>query len=71
MDTFMRFLYEFLSQFFSGFGIIFKGIGSGLWEMINIGAYRNILENYKNDLSAPEGNSKYRFEKKLTDSKGI
>ncbi len=54
MDTFMRFLYEFLSQFFSGFGTIFKGIGSGLWEMINIGAYRNILENYKNDLSAPE-----------------
>ena len=29
METFTRFLYEFLNQFFSGIGDIFKGIGSG------------------------------------------
>ena len=54
METFTRFLYEFLNQFFSGIGDIFKGIGSGLAKAFNLKEYQNILNSYKNDLSLPE-----------------
>ena len=54
METFTRFLYEFLSQFFSGIFTIFKGIWDGIVQIFNIGTYQKILENYKNDLSMPE-----------------
>ena len=36
MDTFLRFLYEFLSQFFSGIIILFKGLKDGIISMFNI-----------------------------------
>ena len=54
MDTFTRFLYEFLSQFFSGIITILKGFGDGISQIFNIKSYENILENYKNDFSMPE-----------------
>lgn len=54
METFTRFLYEFLSQFFSGIYTIFKGIWDGISQIFNIGTYQKILENYKDDLSMPE-----------------
>lgn len=54
MDTFTRFLYEFLNQFFSGVIIIFKGIGDGIKYIFDITAYQKILGAYKNDLTLPE-----------------
>ena len=54
MDTFTRFLYEFLSQFFSGIMITLKGIGTGFVQIFDIKSYQNILDAYKDDLSLPE-----------------
>ncbi len=54
METFTRFLYEFLNQFFSGIGTMFKGIGDGFVQLFNIGRYQEILEHYKDDFSIPE-----------------
>ena len=54
MDTFTRFLYEFLNQFFSGFIEMFKGIGAGLAQAFNFKSYQDILNTYKDDLSMPE-----------------
>ena len=54
METFTRFLYEFLSQFFSGLITIVKGIGTGIKQIFDIKSYQEILDLYKNDLSMPE-----------------
>ena len=39
MHTFLRFLYEFLSQFFTGLKFIVLGIFNGFKAMFNIPAY--------------------------------
>ena len=54
MDTFLRFLYEFLSQFFDGIKFIFKGIYKGFKSMFNIPEYIRIINEYKHDFSIPE-----------------
>lgn len=54
MDTYLRFLYEFLSQFFGGFITFFKGLWEGLKQIFNIPIYRDIIKNYQRDLSGPE-----------------
>ena len=54
MDTFFRFLYEFLSQFFNGIIYIFDGLIKGFKSMFNIPAYFNIVGEYKKDFSMPE-----------------
>ena len=54
MDTFFRFLYEFLLQFFTAFIIFFKAIGTGITEMFNIPKYIEIISFYKDDFSFPE-----------------
>lgn len=54
METFTRFLYEFLSQFFLGIYTALKGIWDGIVQIFNIESYKRILENYKNDLSISE-----------------
>ena len=54
MDTFLRFLYEFLSQFFNGIIFIFDGIFKGFKSMFNIPEYINIVGEYKNDFTIPE-----------------
>ena len=54
MDTFFRFLYEFLLQFFSSFIIMFKGLGNGFIQMFNIREYIKVINFYKDDFSAPE-----------------
>ena len=54
MDTFTRFLYEFLSQFFSGFLTILNGFGKGIGQIFDIKSYQNILSAYQGDLSMPE-----------------
>ena len=54
MDTFTRFLYEFLTQFFSGFVTMLNGFGKGVKQIFDIQSYQNILEEYQGDLSMPE-----------------
>lgn len=54
MDTFLVFLYELLSQFFSGVYIFFKGFVDGLIETFNIPKYMSLIDNYKKDFNAGE-----------------
>lgn len=54
METFTRFLYEVLSQFFSGILTIILAIGKGFSQMFNINTYKEIINMYKGDLSMPE-----------------
>ena len=54
MDTYFRFLYEFLLQFFSGFGTIFSGLFKGIKQIFSIESYIKIINFYKDDFSGPE-----------------
>ncbi len=54
MDTFLRFLYEFLSQFFNGVKFIILGIFNGFKSIFNIPEYIKVVNEYKNDFSIPE-----------------
>ena len=54
MDTFLRFLYEFLSQFFNGIKYIVMGIFNGFKSIFNIPEYVKVVSEYKNDFSIPE-----------------
>ena len=54
MDTFFRFLYEFLSLFFQGFFHIFVEIYHGFLKMFNFKGYVEVLKNYKDDFTGPE-----------------
>ena len=54
MDTFFRFLYEFLSQFFSGLNSIVMGLINGIGKIFDFKAYLNIVNYYKNDFNIPE-----------------
>ncbi len=54
MDTYARFLYEFLSQFFSGVLTILSGIWNGIVKIINVKEYKNVIDMYKGDFNGPE-----------------
>ena len=54
METYGRFLFEFLHQFFSGFGEIFGGLGRGILNIFNIPEYYNIVKHYANDFAMSE-----------------
>ena len=54
MNTYIRFLYEFLQQFFSGFIEIFKGLFDGVIKIFNIGEYIKIIKFYQNDFAIAE-----------------
>ena len=54
METFIRFLYEFLSQIFLGFTSILKGITTGIGQIFDIKTYQNMIGKYQSDLSMPE-----------------
>ena len=54
MDTFTRFLYEFLSQFFLGIKTIFIGLIEGIKTIFSVSTYVKIIENYKQDFTGPE-----------------
>ena len=54
MDTFVRFLYEFLSVFFSGIGMILMGIVNGFIQIFSIHSYTYVINSYKKDFSGPE-----------------
>ena len=54
MDTFVRFLYEFVNQLVSGILMIFKGLIDGIKQMFNIKQYSEVIRNYYADFSGPE-----------------
>ena len=54
MDTFVRFLYEFINQTVSGILLIFKGLWDGIKQIFNIKQYVEVFRNYYADFSAPE-----------------
>ena len=54
MSTFLRFLYEILAQFFSGFVNAFSGIWDGLVTIFNIKSYNKIASRYTNDFTVGE-----------------
>lgn len=54
METYGRFLYEFLEQFFSGFQSIFGGIFEGIITIFNLEKYKEIIEQYKQDFGISE-----------------
>jgi len=54
METYGRFLFEFLNQFFSGFKDIFVGLWNGIINIFNIPEYYNIISHYHEDFSMSE-----------------
>lgn len=54
MDTFVRFLYSFMSVFFEGLNKIITGIISGIIQMFNIKDYAYVIKFYKDDLNLAE-----------------
>ena len=54
MDTFIRFLFEFMSVFFSGVGMMAKGIFGGFIQMFNIPEYLYVIEFYRKDFKMSE-----------------
>ena len=54
MDTYIRFLFEFMSVFFKGIGTIFGGIIKGFIQMFNISEYLYVIDFYKKDFSGGE-----------------
>ena len=54
MDTFFRFLYEILANFFSGFIYIFNAIITGIAKVFDINSYINIINFYKKDFNGSE-----------------
>ena len=54
MDTFFRFLYEFLAQFINGVKYIVMGIFNGIKSMFNLPGYIKVVNEYKGEFSMPE-----------------
>ena len=54
MDTFLRFLYEFIHQFVFGLQQIATGMINGLKQIFNFPLYYNTLTEYKTSFSGPE-----------------
>ena len=54
METYGRFLFEFLSQFFAGFQEIFGGLWNGIVNIFNIPKYWEIIKHYANDFKVSE-----------------
>lgn len=54
METFQKFLYEFLGQFFLGIGTMLGSIPKGLKQIFDIGAYKDVIANYKGELTVSE-----------------
>ena len=54
METFLRFLYEFLGQFFKGFLLVFNAIIEGVKSLFDFSSYLEILNFYKDDFNGPE-----------------
>lgn len=53
MNTFTRFFYEFISIFFDGIILIFKGFLDGIVKMVNYKEYKSVIDSYQGSLSGP------------------
>ena len=54
MDTFFRFIYEFLGQFFGGFLTIIMGFVNATAQIFDVREYLKIINFYKDDFNGPE-----------------
>ena len=54
MNTYIRFLFEFMSVFFSGIGKIIGGFIGGIIQMFNFSEYAYVIEFYRDDLKTSE-----------------
>lgn len=54
MDTYVRFLYEFMSVFFNGLLMIIKGFINGITQMFNFNQYMFVVNFYKNEFKTSE-----------------
>ena len=54
MDTYIRFLFEFMSVFFNGLITIVMGFFNGIVQMFNIPEYLNVIDFYRKDLKVAE-----------------
>ena len=54
MDTFFRFIYEFLGQFFGGFLTILMGFVNAAMQIFDVREYLKIINFYKDDFNGPE-----------------
>ncbi len=54
MQTFLKFFYEILTQFFSGLLTIVTGLFNGIVKIFNFKGYIDIAKNYKNDFNTGE-----------------
>src|SRR5574344_642577 len=54
METFFKFLYDLLGQFFLGFKDILLGLLNGIKEIFNLSAYLSVINFYKKDFSGFE-----------------
>ena len=46
MDSFVKFLYELLAQFFGGFWKAISGVFGGIFDLVNIPAYAELVQRY-------------------------
>ena len=51
MSVYGEFFTKFMEPLFEGFVSIFKGLGSGLFQMFNIVNYITVINDYKSDLT--------------------
>ena len=54
MGTFVKFLYEFMSIFFSGIGKIFEGLLSGIKQIFNINEYLSVVRFYSDNFGVKD-----------------
>ncbi len=54
MDTYVRFLYEFLDQLLGGIVTALKGLVLGIIQMFDIRAYANLIKDYSKDFKGGE-----------------
>ena len=54
MNTFIRFFYEFISIFFDGITMIFKGLFEGIVKMFNFGEYAKLISSYSDNFNTGE-----------------
>ncbi len=51
MQAYATFFLEFMEPFFKGISMIFNGLIQGIWKMLNILNYIEVINNYKGSLS--------------------
>ncbi len=54
MDTYLRFLYEFLDQLLGGIVNAFKELFLGILQMFDVRAYSSLIKSYSSDFSGGE-----------------